>query len=159
MTQYPNSTEEPALTDPSPQPTPVLDSSKWSGYISGAFVAVSALVFWFKDGGFTSANVEKTGNLIGLAVAAVLALAAYGHAVFQGKQAARQVTPVSSPRDNQGNPLVPAQDLTGRHAALTPAFPDAEWDAWLEHPRSDGRTQALVAAMNLYRARTSGRAE
>ena len=154
------------MTDPvQPRPQPVLDSSKLAGLLGGAFVATAGLVFWFIDGGFNADTIDQAGHLIELAVTAVLALGAYLSSIWHGQRAAKQVTPLSNPVDNQGRPLVVDPAYYGRHAAApddspsmgpdTPepliavpqpvGFPLATYDGFKAYPRSDKRRDQFIA--------------
>lgn len=96
-----------------PRPQPVTDAAKLGGLVQAVLVSIGGVVFVVIRG-VTEDNLLTLGTAVGAAVTAVTALVLYVVNLRLGRMAAAQVTPLSSPRDDRGIPLVPA-DTVGEH--------------------------------------------
>ena len=99
---WPGITPEP---DYEPErPEPVLDAARLGGLLAAAVVTVGAVVTLVLAGRWT--DLDALGASLGAALGALMALAAYVAPVWQARKARAKVTPLSSPRDADGTPLV-----------------------------------------------------
>lgn len=98
-----------AGVDPT-RPQPVVEAAqKLGALVAAAFVAVGVVWFLILNG-INAENLSTVGVAIGAAVTAVVALASYLGALWQARKASGLVTPLESPRDAEGRPLVPLND-------------------------------------------------
>lgn len=101
------------LDEPEARPEAVMNPVKLGGLAGAAVTSVGGVVYMVIDG-VTGDELTPLGVAVGAAVTAVAALGVYVSALFAGRAAREQVTPLSDPRDAFGNPLVPEP---GQHAA------------------------------------------
>lgn len=93
------------------RPEPVTEAAKLGGLLSALLVAVGGVIALF-IGGLTLEELGPLGIAIGAVVTAALALAVYGIQVWQGLKARAKVTPLSSPRNGDGVPLMAVPGLS-----------------------------------------------
>lgn len=93
-----------------PRPEPVLDAAKLGGLAGAATTAVGGTVVLVISG--QAGDVGALGLSVGAAVTAVAALVAYVAPVWQARKARAKVTPLSSPRNGDGTPLMVVPGLT-----------------------------------------------
>lgn len=86
------------MTEP-PQPRPVAHAARWVAGISSIAGALPTFLFAFNVIDWTSEQIAAYGTFLGVVVAAV--------SIILGHNAEAQVTPVESPRNSEGVPLVP----------------------------------------------------
>jgi hypothetical protein len=92
------------------RPEPVLSAAKLGGLVAAVVTAVGGTVALIVAG--KAGDVNALGLSVGAAVTAVVALVAYVAPVWQAHKARRLVTPLESPRNSDGVPLMAVPGLS-----------------------------------------------
>jgi predicted lipid-binding transport protein (Tim44 family) len=95
------------VTTPVPRPEPVTVAGKIAGGLSGAVALLVGI------GVLTTDQGSALTNAILAALAAVSVLVSVVAPIVTAYRARSQVTPLTDPRDNAGNQLVPAAATKG----------------------------------------------
>lgn len=101
----------PDHADPSRRPEPVVYAAKLGGLLSAFLVAVGGVIAII-TAGFTLDDLGPLGVAIGGAVTAAVALGVYLLPVWQALKARAKVTPLESPRNDDGVPLMAVPGLS-----------------------------------------------
>lgn len=93
------------------RPEPVLDAAKLGGLLSALFIAAGGVAGIFVAG-FTVDDLGALGFALAAVIVAAAAVASYAVQVWQGYKARALVTPLSSPRNADGVPLMEVPGLS-----------------------------------------------
>lgn len=105
------STRTPGPDHAAARPEPVLDAAKLGGAVSAAIVGVGGLIVLIFTG-VTVEDVSRWALAAGTAVTALASLGVYVAPVLSGLRARAKVTPLESPRNADGVPLMEVPGLS-----------------------------------------------